>query len=104
MPSAALAGAVAVFASSAPAAYVLMIGTLMAAIGVTGVRDELAQVAQNLIDNAVKYTPDEGSIQIRWWGDEHGAHLSVQDSGLGIEAKHLLRWHGKSMCARPRVR
>jgi two-component system phosphate regulon sensor histidine kinase PhoR len=41
--------------------------------------------------NAVKYTPNEGEIRIRWWGDEQGAHLSVQDSGLGIEAKHLPR-------------
>ena len=45
----------------------------------------------NLVFNAVKYTPDEGSIQIRWWSDAAGAHLSVQDSGLGIEAKHLPR-------------
>ncbi|NQD95700.1 PAS domain-containing sensor histidine kinase, partial [Pseudomonas sp. CrR25] len=30
-------------------------------------------------------------IHIRWWGDEQGAHLAVQDSGPGIEAKHLPR-------------
>ncbi|WNF46688.1 phosphate regulon sensor histidine kinase PhoR [Pseudomonas sp. SG20056] len=56
-----------------------------------GSETELRSAFSNLVFNAVKYTPDEGSIQIRWWGDEQGAHLSVQDSGLGIEAKHLPR-------------
>ena len=41
--------------------------------------------------NAVKYTPDNGEVQIRWWCNEHGAHLAVQDSGIGIESKHLPR-------------
>ena len=41
--------------------------------------------------NAVKYTQDEGDIRIRWWADAQGAHLSVQDSGVGIDAKHLPR-------------
>ncbi|MNJ69433.1 Phosphate regulon sensor protein PhoR [compost metagenome] len=45
----------------------------------------------NLVFNAVKYTKDEGQIRICWWADEHGAHLSVQDSGIGIDAKHLPR-------------
>jgi two-component system phosphate regulon sensor histidine kinase PhoR len=56
-----------------------------------GSETELRSAFSNLVFNAVKYTPDEGNIQIRWWGDEQGAHLSVQDSGLGIEAKHLPR-------------
>jgi len=56
-----------------------------------GSETELRSAFSNLVFNAVKYTPDEGSIQIRWWGDEQGAHLSVLDSGLGIEAKHLPR-------------
>ena len=32
-----------------------------------------------------------GTIHVRWWGDEAGAHLSVEDSGIGIEQKHLPR-------------
>lgn len=52
---------------------------------------ELRSAFSNLIFNAVKYTPAEGKIQIRWWADERGAHLSVQDSGIGIETKHLPR-------------
>jgi len=56
-----------------------------------GSEAELRSAFSNLVFNAVKYTPDEGEIHVRWWSDEQGAHLSVQDTGLGIEAKHLPR-------------
>ena len=56
-----------------------------------GSEAELRSAFSNLVFNAVKYTPKEGEIRIRWWGDEQGAHLSVQDSGPGIEARHLPR-------------
>jgi two-component system phosphate regulon sensor histidine kinase PhoR len=62
-----------------------------ASLRLKGSEAELRSAFSNLVFNAVKYTPDEGEIHIRWWGDEQGAHLSVQDSGLGIEAKHLPR-------------
>ena len=56
-----------------------------------GSETELRSAFSNLIFNAVKYTPAEGQIRIRWWADGRGAHLSVQDSGIGIETKHLPR-------------
>jgi two-component system phosphate regulon sensor histidine kinase PhoR len=56
-----------------------------------GSEAELRSAFSNLIFNAVKYSPDESEIRIRWWGDEQGAHFSVADSGIGIEAKHLPR-------------
>ena len=60
-------------------------------IRLKGSEAELRSAFSNLVFNAVKYTPDEGQIRIRWWTDEQGAHLSVQDSGIGIDAKHLPR-------------
>ncbi len=60
-------------------------------LGLKGSEPELRSAFSNLVFNAVKYTPAEGAIHIRWWGDEQGAHLRVQDSGPGIEAKHLPR-------------
>jgi len=45
----------------------------------------------NLVDNAAKYTPPEGSMLIRWWTDEEGAHFSVRDTGPGIPAEHIPR-------------
>jgi two-component system phosphate regulon sensor histidine kinase PhoR len=62
-----------------------------ASLQLKGSETELRSAFSNLIFNAVKYTPDQGSIQIRWWRDTAGAYLSVQDNGPGIEAKHLPR-------------
>ena len=45
----------------------------------------------NLVDNAAKYTPPDGSMQIRWWTDEEGGHFSVRDTGPGISAEHIPR-------------
>lgn len=45
----------------------------------------------NLVDNAAKYTPAEGSVFIRWWTDAAGGHFSVRDTGPGIPAEHLPR-------------
>ncbi|WP_339489009.1 phosphate regulon sensor histidine kinase PhoR [Pseudomonas sp. EL_65y_Pfl2_R95] len=56
-----------------------------------GSEAELRSAFSNLVFNAVKYTPDQGEIHIRWWGDVSGAHLSVKDTGNGIEAKHIPR-------------
>lgn len=56
-----------------------------------GSEAELRSAFSNLVFNAVKYTPAGGQIRIRWWTDAQGAHLSVQDSGIGIDAKHLPR-------------
>jgi len=56
-----------------------------------GSESELRSAFSNLVFNAVKYTPDNGEVHIRWWCNENGAHLAVQDSGIGIEPKHLPR-------------
>lgn len=52
---------------------------------------ELRSAFSNLVFNAVKYTPDQGEIHIRWWQDDKGAHLSVSDNGAGIAAQHIHR-------------
>ncbi len=45
----------------------------------------------NLVDNAAKYTPADGSIEIRWWTDGAGGHFAVKDTGHGIPEAHLPR-------------
>lgn len=58
---------------------------------ITGSEQELHSAFSNLIFNAIKYTPAQGRIQITWWVDTLGKHLSVADSGIGIEAHHIPR-------------
>ncbi len=45
----------------------------------------------NLVDNAAKYTPTDGSMQIRWWTDAEGGHFAVADTGIGIAPEHIPR-------------
>jgi two-component system, OmpR family, phosphate regulon sensor histidine kinase PhoR len=45
----------------------------------------------NLVENAAKYTPADGSVHMRWWVDEDGGHFSVTDTGIGIASEHIPR-------------
>jgi len=56
-----------------------------------GLESEIHSAFSNLVDNAAKYTPAEGSIEMRWWVDEDGGHFSVVDTGIGIPAEHIPR-------------
>jgi signal transduction histidine kinase len=46
----------------------------------------LSQAASNLLDNAVKFTPDEGTITLIVRAEGGMARLAVRDTGRGIEA------------------
>ena len=46
--------------------------------------DKVRQVLANLVDNAVKYSPDGGAIEVRVEQAPGGVRFSVQDEGLGI--------------------
>ena len=52
---------------------------------------QLRSAFSNLIFNAVKYTPAGGHIGITWTADRKGAHLSVKDTGIGIDPVHIPR-------------
>ena len=54
-----------------------------------GSREELHSAFSNLINNAVRYTPPGGAIQLRWRSDTGGARFSVTDTGDGIAPEHL---------------
>lgn len=56
-----------------------------------GQESELHSAFANLVFNAVRYTPDHGTITLRWQVDAHGGHVSVSDDGIGIEAMHIPR-------------
>ena len=56
---------------------------------VTADRDHLEQVLNNLVTNAIKYSPSGGHITIDVRPDDGGVRLSVTDQGIGIPEKEL---------------
>jgi heavy metal sensor kinase len=54
-------------------------------------RARLTQVVTNLVDNAVKYSGADGTVQVKVWRAAGGAGLAVTDSGPGIAAEDLPR-------------
>ena len=56
---------------------------------VDGDRLRLQQIAWNLLNNAVKFTPAGGSIEISLSGDGESAVLAVEDTGQGIDPGFL---------------
>ena len=56
---------------------------------VHGDADQLKQVLVALLDNALKYTPYEGSISLSLTTDEHYAIVKVIDTGIGISPDDL---------------
>jgi two-component system phosphate regulon sensor histidine kinase PhoR len=53
--------------------------------------EALAQVLDNLVDNAVKYTQEGGTVRVRWSARAGDACVTVEDNGPGIPARDLLR-------------
>ena len=54
-------------------------------------RTRLEQAVANLIDNAVKYTPAGGRVDVDIARDDHRARIRVRDTGPGIPADELPR-------------
>jgi signal transduction histidine kinase len=54
-------------------------------------RNRMRQVLANLIDNAVKYTPAGGVVEIAAHRDNDDAVATVSDTGVGIPAEELPR-------------
>jgi heavy metal sensor kinase len=58
-------------------------------VPVNGNQVRLKQVVVNLLDNAIKYTPEKGAIQLRVLASNRQAVLEVEDNGLGIPPEAL---------------
>jgi len=56
-----------------------------------GEEAEVQSIAANLVFNAVRYTPPDGRVGIRWQVDDDGGHLSVTDTGVGIAPEDIPR-------------
>jgi two-component system phosphate regulon sensor histidine kinase PhoR len=53
--------------------------------------EAVSQILDNLVDNALKYTPAGGRIWVRWRGENGQVCLEVEDTGIGIPEQDLPR-------------
>ncbi len=67
----------------------LSIALPKAPIPVDGDPVRLEQIITNILENAAKYTPPGGRIQVKLTRDGSDALLSVRDNGIGLAAEHL---------------
>jgi two-component system phosphate regulon sensor histidine kinase PhoR len=62
-----------------------------APLTIWGDLDRLTEALTNLLDNAVKYTPEGGTVTMEAAADGDGARIVVTDTGIGIPPKELSR-------------
>jgi len=58
-------------------------------IHILGDRRALRELVANLVDNAMRYTPDGGTAAVRLHAEGGGAVVSVSDTGPGIPGNEL---------------
>ncbi len=73
----------------AEAAGVELVTELDAVDRCVGDRDRLAQVLDNLLSNALKFTPPGGRVVVRLASDGSRARIEVADTGMGIAAEDV---------------
>jgi two-component system phosphate regulon sensor histidine kinase PhoR len=56
-----------------------------------GEEQELRSAFTNLLSNALKYSPDESIVKMRWYATNEGANLDVEDQGEGIAKADIAR-------------
>lgn len=56
-----------------------------------GSAGDIESVVTNLLSNALRYTPADGTVTVRWEDSPEGALLVVEDTGEGIAADHIPR-------------
>jgi signal transduction histidine kinase len=52
-------------------------------------KDKVRQIFTNILSNALKYTPDGGTIEMTSSTDGRGVRISVKDTGIGISPADL---------------
>jgi two-component system, OmpR family, sensor histidine kinase SenX3 len=58
---------------------------------VRGDETQLTSMFSNLVENAVKYTPPGGRVEVTGHSDENEVAISISDTGIGIPEKNLAR-------------
>ncbi len=51
--------------------------------------DRVQQIGINLLNNALRYTPEGGKVIVQAWGEQEYAVVCIKDTGVGIAPEHL---------------
>ena len=66
--------------------------SIMSKKNILGAENELFSAFGNLLTNAIRYTPEGGTIHVYWEDTpDGGAIYSVRDTGIGIAPEHIAR-------------
>jgi len=60
-------------------------------VALTADREALLQCVDNLVGNAIKYTPTGRSVSVSLLADDESAKIVISDTGIGIAPEHLPR-------------
>jgi len=63
----------------------------MPVVRVLADNEGLVQILDNLIDNAIKYTPERGRVTVGWRVEGNTVFIEVRDNGIGIPPEYLPR-------------
>jgi signal transduction histidine kinase len=61
----------------------------LSACRVAGDPDGIRRLLFNLLDNAIKYTPEGGSVEVQCACQDGAVELIVTDTGIGIPSEHI---------------
>ncbi len=56
-----------------------------------GDKDKFKQMIINLLDNAIKYTPDNGKVKVQAYDNANSIIINIIDNGIGISKEHIPR-------------
>ncbi|CAH2215389.1 two-component system histidine kinase PnpS [Tepidibacter aestuarii] len=71
--------------------HIIKIGLCDKNIMINGDKDRIEQVIQNILTNAIKYTPNNGVISVNIKEEDEQAFISIKDNGIGIPKKDVSR-------------
>ena len=65
--------------------------TLESAVHIVGEEQELRSAFTNLLGNALKYSPEDSLVKVRWYQDKDAIVLAIEDQGEGIAKTDIPR-------------
>lgn len=71
--------------------HIIKIGLCDKNIIINGDKDRIEQVIQNILTNAIKYTPNNGVVSISIKEEDEQAIISIKDNGIGIPKEDVSR-------------